>query len=286
MRLPIHFRVCANRTLVSRLTLAWLACALALTASCEQSEVATPRPVVVQVAGATSMHPVLQDLAAAFTKRHPSVLIDIRGGGSALGETRVRNGRSALAASTLLPEYSDTPASATAPLAAGVQPGAVATAPTRSATPADVTPVAPVAAALTRAPIGIDSIAVIVHGDNPVSSFTSLQLREIFGGRILDWKELGNDWGEIVLVSREDGSGTRSAFESRIMGDQPVSLTAVVMPTSKDVVEYVAKNPLRHRLCLARLCGRASRPIPGRRRRGRCRAARCANRRGGRRAAL
>ncbi|NJN81960.1 MAG: hypothetical protein HC802_06520, partial [Caldilineaceae bacterium] len=39
------------------------------------------------------------------------------------------------------------------------------------------------------------------------------------------------------------GSGTRIRFESRVMGDEPVSLTAVVMPTSADVVEFVADNP-------------------------------------------
>ena len=46
-----------------------------------------------------------------------------------------------------------------------------------------------------------------------------------------------------MLVSREDGSATRALFEARVMGEEGVSLTAVVMPTSGHVVEYVADNP-------------------------------------------
>ena len=71
----------------------------------------------------------------------------------------------------------------------------------------------------------------------------TVQLRDIFAGRLLDWLALGSDAGEIQLVSREDGSGSRILFETRAMGEEHVALTAVVMPTSQDVVEYVAKNP-------------------------------------------
>ena len=211
MRMNVSFA----RLYIRSLWLLWLSALLALTTSCGQTAVATPRPVVVEIAGATSMHPVLEDLASEFTKRHPSVLIDLRGGGSALGEERVRDGRLELAASTLMDEGTD----------------------------GDGSPLHEAKIPLLRAPIGIDGVAVIVHNDNPVTGLTSQQLQEIFSGRILDWGELDGDQGEIVLVSREDGSGTRRAFESRIMDDKPVSLTAVVMPTSRDVVDYVSKNP-------------------------------------------
>ncbi len=209
---------------------------LALTTGCEQSEVATPRPVVIQIAGATAMHPVLHELAAAFTERHSNVLIDIRGGGSVSGEARVREGRSVLGASTLLPDEirPETQSGSGTPL-----PDVAAATPTA----APVAATATTGIELSRVPIGIDAVAVVVHSENPVRAFTSDQLQDIFAGRLLDWSELGGDDGEILLVSREDGSGTRAAFESRIMGDRAVSLTAVVMPTSADVVEYVSKNP-------------------------------------------
>jgi phosphate transport system substrate-binding protein len=60
---------------------------------------------------------------------------------------------------------------------------------------------------------------------------------------VLDWSEVGGEAGEVELVSREDGSGSRRLFEEQVMRGEPVSLTAVVMPTSRDVVDYVAKTP-------------------------------------------
>jgi phosphate transport system substrate-binding protein len=157
----------------------------------------------------------LQELADEFTRQHPNVLITLGGGGSALGETRAAEGRVTLGASTLM--------------AAGDNNE------TRQA--------ATIAPPLVRIPIGIDGVAIVVHSSNPVASLTLQQLQDIYSGRILDWQEVGGDAGEILLISREDGSGTRSVFESRVMGETPVSLTAVVMPTSQDVAEYAAKNP-------------------------------------------
>ena len=61
---------------------------------------------------------------------------------------------------------------------------------------------------------------------------TLLELQRLYGGRIIDWATFGPDGGDVILVSREDGSGARILFESRVMGDEPVSLTSVVMPTS------------------------------------------------------
>jgi len=206
----------------SRLIL--LAVLLIMLSACEQTEVATPPPIVVQIAGATSMHLVLDELSTSFSEHNPGMLLELRGGGSTVGESRVREGRLELAASTLMdsePAIDD-----------GID-----------VTSEDVKTNDVTADALNRAPIGIDAIAIIVHKRNSVSELSAHQLQEIYNGRILDWQELGEDQGEIVLVSREDGSGARALFESRIMGDKSVSLTAIVMPTSKDVVEYVAKNP-------------------------------------------
>lgn len=159
------------------------------------------------------MRRVLQDLTAAFSRQHPDVLFVIRGGGSTVGEELVRNRAVDLGASTLF---------APQPAASGPTPTA------------DV---------LLRVPIGLDGLALIVHPSNSVNELSLVQLQAIFGGEVLDWMAVGGDAGEIELVSREDGSGARVLFEGRVMGDKHVSLTAVVMPTSADVVEYVSKNP-------------------------------------------
>ena len=159
------------------------------------------------------MRRVLLDLTAAFSRQHPDVLFVIRGGGSTVGEELVRNRAVDLGASTL---FAPQPAAGEA---------------------------TPTADSLLRVPIGLDGLALIVHPSNSVSELSLVQLQAIFAGEVLDWMAVGGDAGEIQLVSREDGSGARVLFEGRVMGDMHVSLTAVVMPTSADVVEYVSKNP-------------------------------------------
>lgn len=61
--------------------------------------------------------------------------------------------------------------------------------------------------------IALDGIAIVVHPDNPVTNLTTEQITDIFAGRITNWQEVGGNDQEILLVSREAGSGTRSAFE-------------------------------------------------------------------------
>lgn len=193
----------------------WVYCCLGLLlAACEQTTVNTPTPITITIAGATAMQPVLHDLTVEYSRQHPSVLFNWLGGSSATGEERLRAGQIDLAASTLVP-------TATLTVTTSLQ-----------RTPAFV-----------RIPIGLDGLAMIVHPTNLIENLTLLQLHDLFSGRILDWAELGGASSEVGLVSREDGSGSRWLFEQRVMGTDRVSLTAVVMPTSADVVDYVAENP-------------------------------------------
>lgn len=190
---------------------------LLLLAGCESAVVATPMPTTLTIGGSTAMHRVLADLAAAYNRQHPDVLFIIRGGGSTVGEELVRGRAVDLGASTLFPpEQQARGSAASSPVAADP---------------------------LVRVPIGLDGLALVVHPSNSIAGMSLVQLRDMFAGRLLDWQALGSDAGEIQLVSREDGSGSRILFETRVMGDERVALTAVVMPTSQDVVDYVAKNP-------------------------------------------
>lgn len=180
-----------------------------LLTSCGSAAVVTPRPVLITMGGATALHPALAALSAEYTRRHPNVLFTIQGGGSTLGEEMALDRRVDLGASTLFPPD---------------EPNVVQR-------------------ALVRIPIGVDGLAIIVHQSNTIEGLTSDQLRGLYSGAILDWSEVGGQTGEVLLVSREDGSGSRVLFESEVMQGEEVSLTAVVMPTSEDVVEYIAKTP-------------------------------------------
>ena len=61
--------------------------------------------------------------------------------------------------------------------------------------------------------IAYDGIVVVTHPSNKVKDLTMEQVKQIFTGEVTNWKELGGDDMEIVVVSREDGSGSRDAFQ-------------------------------------------------------------------------
>ena len=62
--------------------------------------------------------------------------------------------------------------------------------------------------------LAIDGIAVIVHPENPVADLNLEQISAIYKGEITNWSEVGGNDGEIVLIGREESSGTRDGFES------------------------------------------------------------------------
>ena len=154
------------------------------------------------------MAPVLRELAAAFQEKNPNVLVEVQGGGSTVGWDEVRADRVEMAALSWWDEGMSIPEG------------------------------------FRLTPVGRDAIAVIVHAQNPITNVTALQLRALFAGEILEWSALSDMTGEPAIVSREDGSGTRAAFEARIMGGQRVTLNALVMPTTEAMVDYVATHRL------------------------------------------
>ena len=96
---------------------------------------------------------------------------------------------------------------------------------------------------LTPTVIAHDGIAVIVHPDNPVSNLTTAQLKAVFAGEITNWSELGGDNLPIVLINRDEASGTREAFSKIVMDKGPFDVGAVVLPGTGQVREVVARTP-------------------------------------------
>lgn len=88
-----------------------------------------------------------------------------------------------------------------------------------------------------------DGIAIIVNRANPINAVMRSQIADIFAGRISVWP-IGPNAGKLItVVSREDGAGTRDAFEAMAMNGDRVTRTAVVMPGEAAVVDYVAQHP-------------------------------------------
>lgn len=68
--------------------------------------------------------------------------------------------------------------------------------------------------------VGLDGIALVVNPTNKLEDITLQDLAKVYSGEITNWKELGGDDKSIVVIGREDGSGTRDGFESIVMGDK------------------------------------------------------------------
>lgn len=68
--------------------------------------------------------------------------------------------------------------------------------------------------------VGLDGIALVVNPANKLEDISLRDLAKVYSGEITNWKELGGDDKSIVVIGREDGSGTRDGFESIVMGDK------------------------------------------------------------------
>lgn len=99
--------------------------------------------------------------------------------------------------------------------------------------------------------VGYDGIAIFVHKDNPIKSLTVAQLKALFGdgGKIENWTDLGIDFGtgdadnSVVLVSRQNSSGTYECFLNKVLGKGGRFKTRCRnLNSSKDVVDLCAKS--------------------------------------------
>ena len=90
--------------------------------------------------------------------------------------------------------------------------------------------------------LAYDGIAIIVSPENPVADLSLEQIASVYTGAITNWKELGGNDAEIVLIGREAGSGTRDGFES-ITGTEDACKYRQELTSTGDVITTVAQNP-------------------------------------------
>ncbi|WP_039763589.1 phosphate ABC transporter substrate-binding protein [Caldicellulosiruptor sp. F32] len=159
----------------------------------------------ITVAGSTSVQPLADDLAKAFMQEHPETKIEVQGGGSAVGIKSARDGVADIGMSSreLKPEEKG----------------------------------------LNEFKIAVDGIAVVVHPSNPIKNLTLQQIRNIYTGKIKNWKEVGGKDAQIVVVTREEGSGTRGAFEELVMKGESITDSAVVQPSTGAVKQSISQDP-------------------------------------------
>ena len=98
------------------------------------------------------------------------------------------------------------------------------------------------AGGLKETVLALDGIAIIVNPANPVNDLDLDTIAKIYTGEITNWKDVGGNDAEIVLIGREAGSGTRDGFES-ITGTKDACQYRQELTSTGDVITTVATNP-------------------------------------------
>ena len=161
----------------------------------------------INVVGSTSVQPVAEKLAETYKESHGDVKINVQGGGSSVGIKSAQDGTADIGTSS------------------------------KDLKPEDK-------AGLTEFVLGQDGIVIAVNKENGVTGLTKEQLKDIFSGKITNWKEVGGVDAQINLITREEGSGTLDAFESIVLGkDTKMKSDATVQSSSGAVKEAVKGDP-------------------------------------------
>jgi len=167
----------------------------------------------IQIAGSTTVQPLSEVLAEAFMADNPGVTIEVQGGGSSVGITSAGEGTVAIgnaSRNVKESEFEEFPE-------------------------------------LQVYTIAYDGIAVVTNPDLELPSLSLSQVKAIFAGEITNYLEVGGADAEIIVVSREEGSGTRAAFEELVMesGEEAgeISEDALLQQSNGQIRTTVSTTP-------------------------------------------
>ncbi len=159
---------------------------------------------IIVIAGSTSVQPIVEYLAEEYMKEEKEVQINVQGGGSSTGIQSAYTGVANIGTSSRELKENERNLN------------------------------------LTEDVIAYDAIALIVHPSNNINNLSVEQIRGIFSGEIKNWKQVGGQDREIHVVTREEGSGTRGAFQEMAMGEQEIYDGAVVQDSNGAIRVVVA----------------------------------------------
>jgi len=157
------------------------------------------------LAGSTSVQPYAEILAEEYMILYPGAEIDIQGGGSAAGITAAQSGTADIGMSSRALKTEEK--------------------------------------SLWFVEIARDGLAVIVNPTNPVQNLTLNQMRDIYAATSTDWSQFGGSTAKINVITREEGSGTRSAFTELVMGTTEITPRAIVQDSNGAVLQLVKDDP-------------------------------------------
>ena len=155
-------------------------------------------------AGSTSVQPYIEILAEEYERLYPGELIDVQGGGSSAGIQAVESNTADIGMSSRNLKDDEKH--------------------------------------LWSIEITKDGLAIIVNPDNPVGNLTLAQICGVYSGELSNWNELGGPDAKIHVITREDGSGTRGAFEEMVMDGRRIDPRSIVQDSNGAVRQLVADD--------------------------------------------
>ncbi len=160
----------------------------------------------ITAVGSTALQPLVEAAAEQYMNDNPGVQITVQGGGS--GQGAVQIGDSDVFAEEKLENKDD-------------------------------------AKKLKDNKVAVVGMGPVVHPDVKVDDLTIDQLKGIFTGKVTNWKEVGGDDKDIVVINRAAGSGTRATFENAVLdgGKVPEDFKPQEQDSSGTVVKMVAQTP-------------------------------------------
>jgi phosphate transport system substrate-binding protein len=158
------------------------------------------------LAGSTSVQPVAEKWASAYEQRRPTLTVTVQGGGSTAGVRAALSGAAQIGLSS------------------------------RSLTAEE-------GRKLRSVVVARDGIALVVHPTNPVRALSRQQVERIYAGMLRSWSSLGGRDLRITAITREEGSGTRAAFESLVMSKSPIAASTLVQDSTGAVRQMVSSDP-------------------------------------------
>ncbi len=167
----------------------------------------------ITVKGSDTLVTLGQRWAEEYMKVHPEATIQVTGGGSGVGIAALVNGTTDLANSSRAIKDKEIEKAKSA----GYYPEEFA--------------------------VAIDSLAVVVHKDNPINELSLKQLMGIYIGKINDWSQVGGTPGAIIRYSRESSSGTYQFFKENILKNADFAADAQTMPGTSAITNAVIKDP-------------------------------------------
>lgn len=141
----------------------------------------------LKIAGSDTMVQLGQTLAKTYMEANPDKKISVQGGGSGTGIAALLNGSTDIASAS------------------------------REMKPKEWDQAKAKGLNVKEFVIALDALAVVVHPSNKVSKLTIAQLSDIYSGKITNWKEVGGDDKEILVISRENNSGTHVYFKEHVL---------------------------------------------------------------------